>query len=254
MTTSRRTVTQGIAWSVPAVAVATAAPAMAATTQPQALCYGATTQVYGEVYNSGVACYTDTYGNSGSTLTALHVSNLGNFDNSPHGFAIEELGMTDGSGELSPKTVATLAEPLQFIVAYPVGMVDTTAANNGFTFSEGGSDWSGPAVRQVQMTNPDGYTAMYDVFTFTWQGNHTQPTVTFDGVNRTPAWEGTRLAGDFTVNTDCCMAVENQRYYYANYYAGGSDDLNNTGTFTTENGYNGTLGSIGWVDYDNYAS
>ena len=51
MTTSRRTVTQGIAWSVPAVAVATAAPAMAATTQPQALCYGATTQVYGEVYN-----------------------------------------------------------------------------------------------------------------------------------------------------------------------------------------------------------
>ena len=262
MTTSRRTVTQGIAWSVPAVAAATAAPAMAAT-EPvidETVAYRFRGSVYTD-HNWNLSgpyngyCYNSALGQYGGYLTSLTVSNQKAHGTSPLGFSIVDQPRTDGSG-MSPTTMATLAEPVQFVIAYPTGMVDTARA---FTFTNGtGANWTAPTRRTVTMTNPTtGRTQQYDVFTFTWKGETTQATVpdqTATGT-RPQSWAGTALSGSFPVRTNYC--VPSTLHWFSNYYAGGTaaqlgSQPGSFGTFTTDNGYTGLVRSNnpstgGWV-------
>ncbi|WP_462418417.1 hypothetical protein [Kytococcus sp. Marseille-QA3725] len=95
------------------------------------------------------------------------------------------------------------------------------------------------------MTDPNGTTITYDVFTFTWNGGLTHPATV-----EPETWDNTLLEGSFTVNTGgYCVVEQNRQYYFANYYAGGDGSLQDTGGFTTDNGFTGQLGNIGWVEY-----
>ncbi len=249
MTTSRRTVTQGIAWSVPAVAAATAAPAMAAT-EPvidETVAYRFRGSVNTDYDTSTLpgSCYNYTTREYGGFLSKLTLSNQMPQGTSPLGFSIVDQPRTDGSG-MSPTTLATLAEPVQFVVAYPTGMVDTTRA---FTFTNGTeANWTAPTRRTVTMTDPMGRTLQYDVFTFTWKGEATQATVpdqTATGT-RPQSWAGTALSGSFPVRTNYC--VPSTLHWFSNYYAGGTAaqlgrQPGSLGTFTTENGFTGLVRS-----------
>ena len=251
---TRRRVAQGLAWTAPAIAAAAAAPAFAVSPS-QTLAYRVRGSIYTSLVNNGFGCRNTTYGRSGLRLSSLSLSNQVSIGTSPLGFSIVEMPRTDGSG-LSPRTTATLANPVQLVVAYPSGMVANVA--QPFTFTNGtGANWSAPTRRTATLTSPDGITQTYDVFTFTWLGNRSQSTTqdrTASGTRPT-SWAGTALTGSWAVNTSYC-AVDTA-YYLSNYYSGGTAaalgrTAGSYGTFTTANGYTGLVVSNspstgGWI-------
>lgn len=251
----RRTVTAGMAWAVPAVATAAAAPAFAASQDPTH-CYRFRGSVFSRVESWGEqSCYNGTYGGHGFPLADLRFDNQTPVGTSPLGFSIVEMPLSDGSGQ-SERTLATLDSPVEFVIAYPAGMVDMSRGVNGFTFSNGtDANWSGPSCRQSTATDPRGVTQTYDVFTFTWCGSLTQETVEdqTDAGTRPISWSDTALSGSWNVNTGYCF-VDDSEYFFSNYYAGGTaEQLNGPfGTFTTANGFAGEVVSNspstgGWI-------
>lgn len=251
----RRTVTAGMAWAVPAVATAVAAPALAASADPTAR-YRFRGSVYSGVDSWGAQkCYNNTYGGYGYPLTQISFDNQTPVGTSPLGFSIVEMPRSDGSGR-SERTLATLASPVEFVIAYPAGMVDTSRGVNGFAFSNGtNANWSGPSCRQSTATDPRGVTQTYDVFTFIWSGSLSQETVADETAagTRPISWFGTALSGSWYVNSEYCY-VDDSVYFFSNYYAGGTaEQLNGPfGTFTTANGFAGDVVSNnpstgGWI-------
>jgi len=222
---------------------------MAVSGKPTTLAYRFRGSAGTAVLGGGGSCTNAVTKYSGTKLTSLTLSNQSSSTTSPWGFSVVESPRTDGSGT-SPRTTATLPGPVQLVVAYPAGMVDTAAAGGGFSFTNGtATNWSAPTVRQVSMTDPAGVTQLYDVFTFTWKGNPTQSTVLDQTVTgtRPTSWAGTALTGTWAVKSTYCY-VTSRTYWFTNYYTGGTaTNLSYTqgglGTFTTANGYVGQLPS-----------
>lgn len=245
-TPSRRTVAKGLAWSTPTMAAVVAAPAMAVSPS-QTLAYRFRGSVRFD-HTSGLACGTS----GGVRVASMALNNQTPVSNSPLGFSIVQMPRTDGSG-LSPKTTATLPEPVQFVVGYPAGMVSTTTPL--FTFTDGtGANWSAPTAKRGVST----IYGSYDMFTFTWLGSRTQstvPDVTTTTGSRPASWAGTALSGSWRVNPNYCGPKES--WCFANYYSNGKaaglgTAEPNFGTFTTANGFTGNVRSVapstgGWI-------
>jgi len=226
-TTSRRAVTQGLAWSVPAVAAASAAPAMAATTPAEPL-YDYQLAVGGEALESNANC----------GYTNLQLGTLDPFSGANDGFGIYEM-----AGAESPATMATVDGPLDLVFALPVGLfgkyVDPRTA---FRIVEG--NYAPPeVVDTVTMTNPiTGVTEDYYVFVYRYQGSLTQSTAvpgsgnTFDGsILRLDTNDG-KLNSSYCGNPDGTLDVR------TGFFAGGyQGDWTQTGSFTTETGYTGQI-------------
>lgn len=244
---SRRQLATGIAWAAPPAAVATAAPAYAASRDE--LSYRFRGSVYSDFTTGGWGCY-DGYGRSGEYLSgAIRLNNIslpvttGN----TRGFTVVEEPMAP-SGQMSPRTTATLADLVRLVIAYPRSMINTNSGTNGFTFALGSTTWSGPARSSAWLRNPAGYSMTYDVFTFTFTGTRSQSTVTNrTGSTATTNWIGSQLDGTFAANTSYCAIPE--PYLYGNYILGGAGSTlpySNLGSFTTANGFTGTPRNIGW--------
>ena len=248
-TTSRRAVAQGLAWSVPAVAAASAAPAMAATTPPP----GETDPKY--TFNGGIGTSVRNRG-TGDTNCVTKITAMTQdpaIPGRPAGFSITEMW-----GEHSPTTNATVADPLEAVIAYPASFFDATAeeALAAMRTINGGS-WSAPSVVVESMTTPEGETMDFYVFKWTYTGSTTQQTEPYDarsgwdGTELQVEWNGDRLNGGVLASSGCPTGT---RFSRVGYFAGGyTGDWSNNGTFSTENGFDGVIPSLsdpdsGWTD------
>lgn len=251
-TVSRRKVAAGMAWAVPTAVLSTTAPALALSSADNS--YRFRGSVNGDIFYKGARCYNSYFDSYGNQITGLEIDNQTDLDTAPLGFTIVEENQ-QGTSTPSERTEATIARPMQLVVAYPQGMVDL---NSPFIFSSGTeANWSYPTHTVTTMTNPDGYTWDYDVFTFTWRGDATQSTV--PDVDDPQSWDGTALVGQFGANTGgyCVVPGGNNTWYFSNYYAGGTaSDLGwydgQLGTYTTANGFTGNVranSSDGWIAY-----
>ncbi|MDO5634817.1 MAG: hypothetical protein Q4G34_08110 [Micrococcus sp.] len=246
-TVSRRSVATGIAWSVPAIASVAAAPAFAASPNDQ-LKYRFRGSGYSRQTRQGFLEDNTTFGVQGSKLRTLQFDNQTDVGTSPHGFAIVEMPLENDPSTLSPRTEATIDAPVQLVVAYARGMVDMTRSDY-YTitgnYSLTGHRVATLATREITTTGGTvipSVTTAYDVFTFTWHGPATQSTVadqTADGT-RPQSWANTLVTVDWKVNEN--YVTFDGMPFFTNYYGGsGTSNLNNLGTFTTANGFEGPV-------------
>ena len=225
-TTSRRAVTQGLAWSVPAVAAASAAPAMAATTPADPL-YRYQVAVGGRARLA----------TSGCGVSRIDLSTQDPFSGANDGFGIYEM-----AGVESPATMATVEGPLDLVFALPAGLfLDQADPTTAFRIVEG--NYAPPEVDTVTMTNPiTGATEDYYVFVYCYQGSLTQPTGapgsgdTFDGSALRLTTNDMKIDPNYCVNPDGTLELR------TGFFAGGyQGDWTQTGSFTTETGYTGDI-------------
>lgn len=253
-TPSRRKVTAGLAWSVPAIAAVASAPLAAAS--PTTLDYRMRSLMGGSAGNqNGTSCSGTQLRPGDRRITALRLDNTGVGGTAPAGFAVAEFPMTDGSGAISPRTTATLPGPVQFVAAYPKALF-AGVSNPTFTFSNRtGANWSAPVRTEVTMQSPRAgeVPERYYVFTFTWLGNRTQSTVAngTSTTNRTQAWSNTALTGSFNMTgATYCYRTGTVPTFYNYYTEGKASTLSNVegqmGTFTTANGFTGYVRPLGW--------
>ncbi|WP_462418112.1 hypothetical protein [Kytococcus sp. Marseille-QA3725] len=237
--TSRRQVAKGMAWTVPAVAVTAAAPAVAASAVEYEFLGGVA---------AGQSLDLVSCAGGDGLLTGLKIDNMDPFyGGNPAGVAVGEVNG-------APTTTATFEAPLQYVVAFPADMMNQDVLRfdpDGLFQQTAGTNWSAPEVSVVEMTNPDGVTQDYAQFVFTYEPAPTGETVDEGYIN---GWAGTELAGNFRFNSQYCGSRGEP--VATSYFAGGfngewSDEA--TGTFTTTEGYVGNLGLIqgaggpGWV-------
>ena len=253
-TTSRRAVTQGLAWSVPAVAAASAAPAMAATTAPLP---------NGEEYYANAQAYaTETAYDDGDKFDRCpapgesSLQSLGGFVASPEfpergGFSVDHAPGT------APGT-ATINGPLHYVVAYPIEMFNPVAGTpnrNFFQTTLGSANWSGPEVYQTTMTDPSGTTGTYVIVDYTYTGSLTNQTLEYG----TTSWPNTEL--EFRLksgyhNADYCKPTNGTTFrggFYGDGFTGAESDWTTPVAFDVNNGeYAGTLPIIngdGWYEF-----
>ncbi len=245
-TTSRRAVTQGLAWSVPAVAAASAAPAMAATT-PTYEDYEFRGGLYVETSAAieGGLCTNPETGKQGRYLNKLALNNtMLATEEWPSGVSVQQM-----NDVASPATTATIPEPLKAVFAIPAAMVESGNLkydrNKGYRHT-GSSNWSKPATQIVSLEDPDGVVRDYVIYEFTYQGDLTQP---ISPAGTTTGWPGTELEGTITVNTNYCAPED--EWFRLGYFTGGSENWEQPGQFTTDTGHVGQInpfnpGLNGW--------
>lgn len=226
---SRRRAVQGAAWAVPAVAAASAVPALAVS-KP------ATYRFRSSIYS--IYQYSTYQGSDGyyySYLRSLSTNNQTLVGSSPKGFTIvEESG--------SPRTNAKLNGRLQLVIAFPTGMVNTaypllTGPSQNWTYAGSSRKhvWHSDLGRKVKC----------DVFVFRWNGTQTQSTVS--DVNQPASWAGTEF--NVTWNVGENYWIGDTQDFFSNYYVGalpkqlgwGTEGV--FGTYTTDNGFTGNVRS-----------
>lgn len=208
-TITRRTLTKGAAWSLPAVVAASTVPAMAASD----------TTVNYDVSYSWAQSYRVTTDESvcpsgEGQLTSLTFDTVSAPTADAHGFAI--VNEKDGNGDESETTSVTISD-FTIQVAFPAGMV------NSFTVDEGDYTPSGPTTETISGTSTD-------VFTFTFTGSTTGTTVSDSTDPRPTAWEGSGLDTTVDFDKDGCYSNTGITYY-----------VKWSGTYTTANGVSGSL-------------
>ena len=258
-TTSRRAVTQGLAWSVPAVAAASAAPALAQTPELP------TTDDY---YGNGALLAKESYEATDNGVTddncpelgKTELRQLGLFTSSPQYPGVSG-GITVNQMPGAEPTTATINGPLHAVAAYPVDMFKPDAVKrpgieNLFTDMGAGltmGAWEGPQVTTTTMTDPAGITREYFVFDFTFTGSLTNPTNEY-GSNE--FWPNTQLnlkLRDNAWNSKFC--TDGNTLFRGGLYTGAYDGSEGYWSqkvgFTTANGFVGEMATTtpdGWFN------
>lgn len=232
---SRRSLAKGAAWALPTVAIASAAPAFAASQATPAyladLSYASRFRTA-----TGTQCYE--LGAARGYLNSLEFSNydetmMKKGSTSPLGFAI--VNDTASNGTESPQTSATVTKYV-FQVAFPAAMVNRSVYANGIKSTSGDSANYTVTSNIVNMTNPKtNVTEDMIVYTMTYTGPTTQQTVSDSTSSRIPAWSGTRIGLVLDTASNVCMNPDKLWYWT-------SVDT----TFTTVNGFDGSLRGSGW--------
>lgn len=153
--TARRTLVKGAAWATPAVAMAFAAPAFAASPSPK---YRLRASHY---YQR--SCYQNNIG--------MRMTNQVQVGTSPLGFTVVNDPMDDGT--TSPATTITI-QSLTFTIGIPEVYINPNYFSSPFVFQRGtGANWRLQSATRQYMNGQQ-----YRVYTFTFTGPNTNTSVT----------------------------------------------------------------------------
>ncbi|WP_462417873.1 hypothetical protein [Kytococcus sp. Marseille-QA3725] len=177
---SRRRVVAGAAWTAPAVAVAAAAPAVAASPQNN---YGLATWSYSRLY-------TQLDANGNRVITSLDFNDTSDVaPGFPAGFAAINLPQT-GSTSLSPTTTATFTRGPVMSFAFPQNWFNSRPSVSDFQVT---GAW---AVDSVTEQTVNGVNSV--VVQLSFQGVTVGQTVDDQDAGQIPAWPGS----EFSVTTN----------------------------------------------------
>lgn len=191
---SRRQLAKGAAWATPIIAASAVVPAYAASN----LEYGFSASWSAKfTYQSDSTCST-----TGSRLTSFQFGTDKAYNSYSAGFTITPLNG-------SPDATATLTN-WKFQVALPAGMINSLAVTSGAYRAE---------LPQRNQYIIDGY---YDIFTFTWIGATTGPTLQ-PGI----PWTNSPMTTAVSFSTACLpFSILTSDHYFARLQ----------GTYSTDNG------------------
>lgn len=178
---SRRTLTKGAAWSLPAVVAASAVPAMAASGSSDY-------QFSGSYY----AKYTVGADGSGCPSGKGQLQSL-NIDTRQQQGGLKGFGVVALNG--AAQTTATVTD-FAISYAFPQGMISFMQRQDAVMYS-------GPTQSTTTING-----AAYDVFTFTWQGSSSSTTGT--------SFSGSMMTANASVKSSYCANAVNpgETYYF----------------------------------------
>lgn len=192
---SRRTITKGASWSIPIMAIAAAAPAMAVSATADDYTYGFDTMVTERFRQSSLS------GCVSESLTFTNEANAGGFG--IYGFIA---GTTNPQAATAATGNAATLTSLVYYVAVPKGIVDSwNVSNRAYTVTRLETSPSLALPDGTVLSAVDGRSLhQFDVFSFTFTGTGTTNDVHDVSRGGSPAmtWPGTRFTAEasFTKN------------------------------------------------------